>query len=128
MAQRYAIRRTRHKPLVFSGEILAEVSTRNRRDRWTELRLYRTTRSTAEGDAVETAGTYTPSEGSYVAEQVGRTKVEGEIDRIKAWPCRTKRQVMDALGDGPLAQELYTQAGWFGAERVGPVGDDTEKE
>lgn len=127
MTQRYTIRRNRHRPLVFTGVLLAEVSTRHRRERWTELRLYRTIRSTVGGDAVETAGTYTPSEGSYVCEQVGRSQIEGEIDRTQAWPCRTFDDIREALGDGPLARELYLQAGFFGADSVGPDTTDTKE-
>jgi len=117
---RWKIRRDRHKPLTFTGEILAEVSTRHKRERWTELRIYKTSRSTANGDAVETEGGYTPSAGAYVCEQVGRSSVDGEIDRCKAWPCRTLDEIKDALGDGPLAQQLYLEAGLQGTERVEP--------
>lgn len=116
--KRYLIRRSRNKPLSFSGTLLAEVSTRHRRERWTELRIYRVERSTVGGEAVELLDSYTPSEGSFVAEQVGRTTVEGEIDRIKAWPCESVRHVREALGEGLLARELYMQAGFFGAESV----------
>lgn len=126
--RRITIRRSKNKPLTFSGTLLGEVSTRHRRERWTELRLYRVERSTIGGDAVELLDSYTPSEGSYVAEQVGRSLIDGEIDRVKAWPCRTKQQVREALGDGPLARELYTQAGFNGAESVGPqAGHEDER-
>ena len=117
---RYKIRRDRHKPLAFSGELLAEVSTRHKRERWTELRLYQTQTSTLNGEEVETLGSYTPSAGSYVCEQIGRSSVDGEIDRCKAWPCRTLTDIKEALGDGPLAQQLYLEAGLYGAESVEP--------
>ncbi len=117
---RYIIRRDRHKPLQFYGELIAEVSTRNKRDRWTELRLYRTELSTMEGNPVELSDSYTPSAGSYVAEQVGRSNKEGELDRRKAWPCRTFEQIREALGAGPLARQLYLEAGFYGADSVEP--------
>ena len=121
--ERFHIRRDRHKPLQFSGELLAEVSTRNKRERWTELRLYQTSRSTCEGDEVETLGSYTPSAGAYVCEQVGCSSIEGEQNRRRAWPCRTFEQVKEALGDGPLAKQLYLEAGFYGTERVEPEED-----
>ena len=127
MSHRWTIRRNRHKPLVFSGYMIAEVSTRNRRERWTELRIYRTTRSTVDGEGVEQSDSYTPSEGSFVCEQVGRSTIEGEIDRSKAWPCRTFAQIREVLGDGPLARELYHQAGFYGAESVNPDTNDMEE-
>ena len=115
---RFKIRRDRHKPLTFTGELLAEVSTRHKRNRWTELRIYQTQTSTLDGEDVETLGSYTPSAGSYVCEQVGRSSVDGEIDRCKAWPCRTLTDIKEALGDGPLAQQLYLEAGLYGSESV----------
>lgn len=118
--QRYKIRRERCKPLSFTGELLGEVSTRHKRDRWTELRIYQTSTSTLDGEAVELQGCYTPSAGSYVCEQVGRSSVDGEIDRCKAWPCRTLEQIREALGDGPLARQLYLEAGLCGADSVKP--------
>ncbi len=123
---RYRIRRDRHKPLQFTGELLAEVSTRNKRERWTELRLYRTAQSTLDGDPVDLRDSYTPSEGSYVCEQVGRTDVEGEMDRRKAWPCRTFAEIKEALGDGPLARQLYVEAGLYGTVRVEPEEDSND--
>ena len=98
----YTLKRDRDRPLTFVGNLLAGVSTRHRRDRWTELRLYRT------------------SDTGYVCEQVGRTLVEGEMDRSRAWPCRDFDEIREALGDGPLARQLYLEAGFYGADRVGP--------
>ena len=96
----YRLKRDGDRPLVFEGEIVAEVSTRNRRIRWTELRLYEIVDYGAE----------------FVAEQVGRTDVEGELDRCKAFVCADSAGVRDAMGDGPLARQLYTEAGFDGVE------------
>ena len=113
---RYEIQRDGKKPLQFSGELLAEVSTQHLKPRWTELRLYRTTRSTLDGYPVEVVGCYTPEAGSWVAEQVGRSKVHGETDRRRAWVCQSPDQVRRVLGGGPLAEELYIAADLDDAE------------
>jgi len=97
----YRLRRFREPPLVFEGELIAEVTTKHPdRERWTELRVY-VTRS-----------------GTYVAEEVGRSLAYGESDRCGAFICRTQRDVERELGDGRLARELYTVAGFRGVERV----------
>jgi hypothetical protein len=51
--------------LVFDGELLADLTSRDHPDqeRWTEVRIYRT------------------ASGKYVAEQVGKSTVDGERDR-----------------------------------------------
>jgi len=96
----YILRRYRDVPLAFDGMLIGEVSTRFKRDRWTELRLYRC------------------RPDMLVAEQVGRSTIEGEIDRCRAWVCENAGQVRKVLGDGSLARELYTQAGLDGTESV----------
>lgn len=70
------------------------------RCRWTELRLWRT------------AG------GKLVAEQVGRSSVDQERDRCKAWVCLSEAEVIERLGHGWLAHRLYEAAGIDDSERV----------
>ena len=96
----FRILRDKECPLEFEGVLLGEVSTRHHRHRWTELRVYRT------------------RGGSYVAEEFGGTEVEHEQHRTKAWACDIRQDVIDTLGDGPLALELYEVAGFNGVERV----------
>jgi hypothetical protein len=125
---RYKIRRDGLRPLEFSGSMVGEVSTRFKRERWTELRLYATAISTLDGAAVDTWGKHTPAAGSYVCEQVGRSTVDGEIDRCKAWVCHTIDDVKAVLGEGPLAQQLYLTAGLDGTESVQPSPSPTTEE
>jgi len=98
--QEFQLRRDREAPLVFTGEMLAEVSTRAERPRWAELRLYRT------------------RSGAMVAEEVGKTTVDGECDRHKVWYCHDATDVRHNLGDGSLAKQLYLEAGLDGVESV----------
>lgn len=98
---RVQLKRDKKVPLVFDGELIAEVSTKHRRDRWTELRLYR---------LPMTAGV------EYVAEQVGATSVDGELDRCTAFACHNAADVRRVIGTGPLARQLYKEAGFDGVE------------
>jgi hypothetical protein len=97
----YRITRDNDRPLEIIGDRIAQVSTgRGHKPRWTELTLYRT------------------REGQWVAQCVGCTTVEGEIDRHSAWVAATQQEIETALGEGPLAAELYQVAGWRGVERI----------
>jgi len=106
----YKIRRDGQRPLEFSGSLLGEVSTRYKRERWTELRLYATTFFMQSGLEMS----------SYVCEQVGRSTVDGEIDRCNAWVCHSIDDIKAVLGDGRLAQQLYLTAGLDGTDSVQP--------
>ena len=119
---RYTLRRDGEKPLAFNGKLVGEVSTRFKRDRWTELRLYLTTI-----DSEWRPGPHGRLD-AYVVEQVGRSKMDGEIDRCKAWVCRHERDVRSALGKGQLAQQLYLEAGLDGAEDVSAWPRDDQGE
>ena len=124
---RYRIRRDRDRPLEFTGELLGEVTTRFKRERWTELRLFQTVASTLGGAAVTKEGSHTPEAESFVTEQVGASTVVGEVNRCKAWVCADEDEVRRCLGDGPLARQLYLESGLEGTENVSapsPSGDD----
>jgi hypothetical protein len=60
----FRVYRPKDIDLLFDGELLAEVSSREseEQDRWTEIRIYRTT------------------SGKYVTEEIGRTTVPDEVD------------------------------------------------
>ena len=62
----YRLTRAGDVDLEFTGECLADTSSRERADqpRWSEVRIYRT------------------DSGKYVTEMIGRSIVPGEIDRI----------------------------------------------
>jgi hypothetical protein len=97
------LRRDKEADLVLVGPtLLGEVSSqRPGVERWTELRLWQL-----------------PS-GAFVAEQVGRSAVEGERDRCRAWVCEGHPEVVRRMRRGWLARELYKKLGMDGAERVG---------
>jgi hypothetical protein len=100
----YTIERDDDRPLRFTGEIIAEASSRGIRgpsqNRWQELTLYRT------------AG------GKMIARRVGRTQWQGERDRHEAVAVDTPDQVVAFLGLGEAAKELYRRAGIDVAQRV----------
>jgi hypothetical protein len=99
----YRLRQNDQKYLVFSGELLADVSDRFRygqeQESWTEIRVYRT------------------ATGTYVMEEVARTLWQkGEGVRYKAEVYSTPQEVYAALvgseanaGLGDLEKELLTQ-------------------
>ena len=91
----HTIERDNEPALRFTGELIAEASSwrADRDDRWTELRLYRT------------------RGGRYICEQVGHTRWQGERTRHSAGVCDTEADVIDWLGHGWLAKELYAEAG-----------------
>jgi len=99
--KQFTIKRTGERSLRFAGRLVAEAesspnnahpSWSRETGRWTELRLYRT------------AG------GKYVAEQVHRTQWQGESDSHAARVCRTDPEVVEFLGLGWLAKDLYDGA------------------
>lgn len=93
------LRRDGDAPLRFKGALMASVSTRNQRERWTELYLYSSYHTE-----------------TYVAQQIARTTVEGEMDRHTVWICTSAKDLRSRVGDGPLARQLYLEAGLDGIE------------
>lgn len=61
----FRVARKDNADLVFDGELLADLTSRDARQlRWTEIRIYRA------------------DSGRYVTEMIGRTAVPGEYDRV----------------------------------------------
>lgn len=92
-----------HEPdlVVENAVLVAEVSSKqDAATRWTELRLWRS------------------GAGQFVAEQVGRSTLEREVDRCRAWVCADGAEVVAKLKRGRLARDLYRRAGIDDAERV----------
>jgi hypothetical protein len=107
--QRYVLKRDGEADVRFTGERIAEASSsaeRSRGDysgttgRWTELSLYRT------------------KGGKYVCHSVGRTQWQGEHDRYATEVCNSEAAVVNYLGHGWLAKELYAEAGIDAAEEI----------
>jgi len=96
------LHRDREPDLVVDSAVLvAEVSSKQAAaTRWTELRLWRS------------------GAGQFVAEQVGRSTLEGEVDRCRAWVCADATAVVAKLKHGWLARQIYAKAGIDDAEQV----------
>lgn len=78
--QTYTLKRDGDRSLVFDGELLGSGSSkRDDHSRWFEVRIYRTVG------------------GNYIVAGVGRSTVEGEIDRYWADTCTTGHEVVRAL-------------------------------
>lgn len=95
--QDFRVQRTGDRDLVFSGVLLADLSSRDHagQTRWTEIRVYRT-------DA-----------GKYVTEQIGRSTVRGEIDRrdVKVVDAATEVHVaLRRRADNPYLTNLALDA------------------
>lgn len=88
----------------FSGEKIAAVSSISSsgpsNTRWTELDLYRS------------AG------GKIICHEIGRTRWDGESDRCAVHICNDDAALVEALGMGWLAKELYDEADIDHAEDV----------
>ena len=105
MDEHVNLKRDGLKPLAFEGKLMAAVSTRNTRQRWTELRLYKSR-----------------SKQLWVAQQIARTQVDGELDRYKVWSCDGEASLRECVGSGPLARQLYLEAGLNGVETLDSHG------
>lgn len=83
----------------FQGELLADASNRysknpyNGETRWNEIYLYKTVG------------------GNLVAQTVGRSQWQGEVDRYKVKVCKTEQEVIDFLGFSDSAKHIYKEAG-----------------
>ncbi|MEB2353251.1 MAG: hypothetical protein OZ924_17810 [Burkholderiaceae bacterium] len=92
----FEIERDDARPLRFKGEMIATASSKTTdgpgSQRWRVLHLYRT------------------AAGTLVAERIGRTIWIGERDRHEAQACATEAEVVEYLGLGDTAKEIYYQA------------------
>lgn len=80
MMETFEVEQDQDSLLRFTGELLGSASSaREGKTRWAELRIFRT-----EG-------------GQYVVAGVGRTIVDGELDRFWARVCKTPDEVVDAI-------------------------------
>lgn len=78
--QEFRLQRQAAVDLVFDGELLADESSDDgERDRWQEVRIYRTTTN------------------RWVVERTGRSRVPGEVDLPQVTVCRTPDEVRQAL-------------------------------
>lgn len=95
--QVYVVRHDEGPELEIMAERIAHMSSGdehfNNKGRWTELTLYRT------------------AAGKFVACEVGRSINPGERDRSSYWVCSCEEQVVECLGVGRLAKDLFKQAG-----------------
>lgn len=85
------------EPLAFTGRLRAEATTKGKRPRWVELRIY---------DVEQ------PASALFVLEEVAQTTVDGEEPRHKAWACVDEYQLRKRAGTGRLATYLYGLAGF----------------
>lgn len=77
----------------FVGRKVGMVSSRGSKPRWTELHGYIT-----EG-------------GNYVVEKIGMSDIEGEMKRVTVYNFRTLESMMNKIGTGSLALDLYQVMG-----------------
>lgn len=100
----FEIERDDARPLRFKGEMIASASSKAAggpgSQRWRVLHLYRT------------------AAGKLVAERIGRTVWANETDRHEAKVCATEAEVVEWLGLGDTAKEIYFQAKIDVAEQI----------
>lgn len=78
----------------FSGTLVAQASTdRPEVNHWTEVSVYRT-----EG-------------GSYVLEQIGKTRIPGQKDFVDVFIFGSIEDLQAHMGDTRLAVDVYAQMG-----------------
>ena len=78
----YTLARSGGGPVHFDGWEIASISTNaDGKQRWTELTIY----------AVDSDNT------PWVVQTIGRSIVDGEVDRCDAIPCKNKADVIHAL-------------------------------
>lgn len=88
----------------FTGEEIASASSHHyegpSNTRWTELTLYRT------------------DSGRLICGEVGLTCWQGESDRHTVHVCADEAALIESVGTGWLAKELYDEAGIDHAEDI----------
>ena len=98
MNKAISLRQDNGPDISFYGEKIAEVDSRDYKrgpsqERWTEMVMYKT------------------GSGKMVVSISGRSKVHGEVDRLKVKVCETREDLFDQVGFSYLAKSLYEQAG-----------------
>lgn len=98
MKKSYSLKRDTGPDIAFYGEKIAEVDSRDyklgaQQLRWCEMVMYKT------------------ESGKIVVSISGRSKVPGEVDRLKVKVCETVQEVFDKVGFSRLAKSLYEEAG-----------------
>ena len=93
----YTLTRDGERDVRFTGKLVAGASSHHyegpRNIRWTEISLYKT------------------QGGTWIAQTVGRTLWQGEHDRHSVVMADTDEDLIDRLGTGWLAKEVYEEAG-----------------
>ena len=83
--------------ITFTGLFVGAVSSKDDKPqvdgRWTELALYRT------------------GSGKYVVSQVGNSTVEGEVTRYRTYVADSESELVEKVGYGWLAKNLYDLVG-----------------
>ena len=98
MGKSYSLKRDTGPDVAFYGEKVAEVDSRDykrgaRQERWTEMVMYKT------------------GSGKIVVSIAGRSRMPGEVDRLKVKVCENIQEVFDKVGFSYLAKSLYEEAG-----------------
>ena len=92
--KKYIIKVDGQRNLAFTGEEIANASTRNNLStRWFVLTLYKT-----KGE-------------NYIAQRQGYSQWQGEETNHEAKKCETDEQVVEYFGLSEAAKDLYDQAG-----------------
>lgn len=102
--EQFELERDDDRPLRFTGELLAEASSKRHEgpasNRWQELRLYRS------------------AAGKLIAQRIGRTIWVNERNRYEAAICADEQAVVEYFGLGDTAKLLYHPAGIDVAEQI----------
>jgi len=96
----YLVERDNELDIAFNGKEIARVtSKKNESRRWTDIILYKT------------------NQGAYVCQTLGVSIIDGERTKYDAEICETELDVINYLGTGWLAKELYKAACAAGINR-----------
>ena len=99
MSRAISLKQDTGPDISFYGEKIAEVDSRDykrgpQQTRWTEMVMYKT------------------GSGKLVVSIAGRSRMPGEVDRLKVKVCENIQEVFDKVGFSHLAKSLYEEAGF----------------